>query len=193
MAFATPNTPNAKLHEIDIVKDWGPQMGNHDKIPSVISYSPTSRAGEQQWGASISPDAVTMVNTKLELDVQDNKSDELDLILQVLDGMNNLNFDHVAAAKGYPDYTWKVPEDIVTDYLTKVFQYLDEAVAHFGAELRAKIPVDIVLTVPVVSPLFFSFKPLNTECGGRHGHTWPKTPHIEQFGMLALMTKHFPT
>ena len=76
-------------------------MGNHDKIPSVYSYSPGSQAGEQQWGASLSPEAVAMVNTKLELDVQDNKSDELELILQALDGMHNLDFQHVKASQGY--------------------------------------------------------------------------------------------
>lgn len=127
-------------------------MGNHDKIPSVISYSPASPVGEQQWGYSLSPRAVTMVHTKLELDVQENKSDELDLILQVLDGIKNLHFDNVVKSKGYPAYTWKVPEDIVTDYLTKVFDYLEQAMSHFGAELNAQIPVDIVLTIPVVNP-----------------------------------------
>lgn len=138
------------LDEIDIVDDWGPQMGNSAKIPSVISYSPSSRAQEQQWGASISPDAITMINTKLELDLLDNKSEELDLILQALDGMNNLNFEHVKAAKGYPEYTWKGPRDIVTDYLTKVFQYLSLEIKNFSPEFSARIPVDIVITVPVV-------------------------------------------
>lgn len=157
VAFATPHTMKANLNDIEIVKDWGPQMGNHDKIPSVISYSPTSSVGEQQWGCSLSPRAVTMVHTKLELDVQENKSDELDLILQVLDGMKNLHFDNVVRSKGLPAYTWKVPEDIVTDYLTKVFEHLEQAVSHFGAELKAQIPVDIVLTIPVVNPHFSSF------------------------------------
>ena len=125
-------------------------MGNHNKIPSVYSYSPVSAAGEQQWGASLSPDAVTMVNTKMELDVQANKLDELELILQVLDGTCNMEFANVKKSQGYPEYTWKDPEEIVTDYLTKVFQYLNQAVKYFGSHLRAKIPVDIVITVPVV-------------------------------------------
>jgi hypothetical protein len=157
VALATPNTPNAELKEILLVSDWGRQMGNADKVPSVISYSPATDAAEQQWGSSLSPDAVAMVNSKLELDVQDNKSDELDLILQVLDGMKNLNFDHVKASKGYPDYTWKVPEEIVTDYVTKVFQYVEQRVSQFAAEMRTRLPVDIVLTVPVVSPALLSF------------------------------------
>lgn len=150
VAFATPRFDEAILDKISIVEDWGPKMGNHHKIPSVFSYSPASAAGEQQWGASLSPDAVTMVNTKLELDIQDNKLDELELILQVLDGTSNLGFDHVKASKGLPEYTWKTPEDIVKDYLTQVFEYLNQAVADFGSDLRAQIPVDIVVTVPVV-------------------------------------------
>lgn len=157
VAFATPNTTNANLSDIEIMNYWGPQMGNHDKIPSVISYSPAGPVGEQQWGYSLSREAVTMVHTKLELDVQENKSDELDLLLQVLDGMKNLHFDHVIRSKGYPAYTWKVPEDIVTDYLTKVFEYLEQAVSNFGPALKDQIPVDIVLTIPVVNPHFFSF------------------------------------
>jgi hypothetical protein len=125
-------------------------MDNDPKIPSVISYSPSS-GEEQQWGKSLSPDSVTMINTKLELDVQDNKTDELELILAVLEGMSNLNFQHVKASRGYPEYTWKNPEEIVTDYLTKIFQYLDKEVDKFSPQLRAQLPVDIVITVPVVS------------------------------------------
>jgi len=150
VAFATPKLDDANLDGISIVDDWGPKMGNSDKIPSVYSYSPASPAGEQQWGASLSPGAIAMVNTKLELDVQDNKLDELELILQLLHGTKNLGFEHVKASKGYPAYTWKTPENIVTDYLTKVFQYLNKALSNFGSTLRGQIPVDIVITVPVV-------------------------------------------
>ena len=136
-------------------------MGNHNKIPSVYSYSPASPAGEQQWGASLSPDAIAMVNTKLELDVQENKLDELELILQVLDGTGDLEFEHVKKSKGYPEYTWKNPEDIVTDYLTQVFRHLNKTLDHFGSSLRRQIPVDIVITVPVVWP---SILLLSTSC-----------------------------
>ena len=99
----------------------------------------------------MSPDALTMINTKLELDVQDSKIGELELILQVLEGMGNLHFDHVKAARGYPEYTWKTPEEIATDYLTKVFQRVDRVVEKFSPLLKTRIPVDIVITVPVVS------------------------------------------
>jgi hypothetical protein len=161
VAFATPKFDDASLDQISIVEDWGPKMGNHHQIPSVFSYSPASAAGEQQWGASLSPDAVTMVNTKLELDVQDSKLDELELMLQVLDGTKNLSFENVKASKGFPEYPCKSPEDIVTDYLTQVFQCLNQAIADFGPDLIAQIPVDIVITVPLVGP---SILLLSTSC-----------------------------
>ena len=123
-------------------------MGNMDKVPSVYSYSPAT-AGEQQWGASLSENAVAMVNTKLELDLHDIP-EELDIILQTLDGMKDLQFDHIQAAKGAPDFPYKGAEDIVTDYLTKVFAYLFRVVVKFSKELRDRIPVDIVVTVPTV-------------------------------------------
>lgn len=150
VAFATPRSDDASLEDIEIVTNWGSQMGNHNKIPSVYSYSPASSAGEQQWGVSLSPDAVTMVNTKMELDVQDKKLDELELILQVLDGTSNLEFAAVKKSRGYPEYTWKNPEEIVTDYLTKVFQHLNQSFEHFGSHLKARLQVDVVITVPVV-------------------------------------------
>src|SRR4051812_8621560 len=61
VAIATPDRNRANLSEIDVIKDWGPGMGNLDKVPSVISYSPSSGAQERQWGASLSPEAVAMV------------------------------------------------------------------------------------------------------------------------------------
>ena len=149
VAFATPQSAEANLHDIRVLDNWGKGMDNDPKIPSVISYS-SSTDGSQQWGKSLSPEAVTMINMKLELDVQDNKTDELELIIQALDGMSNLHFQHVRASKGCPEYTWKTPEEIVTDYLSRVYQCLDKEIEKFSPELRARLPVDIVITVPVV-------------------------------------------
>jgi len=141
------------LNEIDIVYDWGPDMLNTDKVPSVISYSPASEAREQQWGLSLSPDAVAMVHTKLELDVR-GTSEELDLVLEALDGMRNLHFQNIQASGSLPHYTWKRPESIAQDYLTKVYdafaEVLYERLQGFPDELKALMPVDIVVTVPAV-------------------------------------------
>ena len=151
VAIATPLGTRAALNEIDIVQDWGPRMGNHLKIPSVISYSLRSPAREEQWGTDLSPEAIAMVHTKLQLDVDDTSA-ELDLVLQALDGMQNLNVNYIIESRGAPKYTPKGPEDIVQDYLTKVFDYLLKTMAPFTEALRKTIPVDIVATIPAVSP-----------------------------------------
>jgi hypothetical protein len=129
-------------------------MSNAGKVPSIVSYSP---ANDQQWGANISGDSIAMVNTKMELDVQENKIDELELILQLLHGTDNLDFENVRKSRGYPAYTFKTPEEIVGDYLSEIFKHVnkffDEMIMTeaFGVNLKEKIPVDLVITVPVVS------------------------------------------
>lgn len=149
IAYAIHDNSRPELSNIRSIKDWGDDMSNDVKIPSVISYTPSTHKGEQQFGASLSPDAVAMVNTKLELEAQDTRLDELDLIIQVLEGTKDLNFEHVKRAQGYPDYTWKAPEDIVTDYLTKVFEHFERAMVDL-TEIKKNVPVDIMVTVPVV-------------------------------------------
>lgn len=115
----------------------------------MISYSDPTDSAEQQWGLSLSPDAIAMVHTKLELDFQ-TVFGELDLILESLDGMKNLNFAHVKASGGDPPYTYKSAEQIVTDYLTKVFEFLLQAVKKMTKTLRDTISTDIAVTIPTV-------------------------------------------
>ncbi|KAF2473069.1 actin-like ATPase domain-containing protein [Lindgomyces ingoldianus] len=151
VAYATPLGATCPLEKIDPITDWGEKMDNHDKVPSVISYSqPTRERKEAQWGSDLSPGAVTMVHTKLEL-VVGNVSEELDLLLQSLEGTKNLNFQHVRTStglRGNPEYPHKSPEEIVTEYLTKVFEYLEKVVKDFSEVLRRTISTDIVITVP---------------------------------------------
>lgn len=129
--------------------NWGSRMTNEPKIPSVISYSDPNN-GERQFGADLSASAITMINTKLELDAQDTKVEELDLIIHMLDGMKCLNFEHIKASKGMPEYTWKTPENIIQDYIARAFDPFWEA-TDYMAEIRTTAPVDIVVTFPVVS------------------------------------------
>jgi hypothetical protein len=124
-------------------------MGNHKKIPSVISFSQPTEAMEQQWGSDLSEDAVAMIHTKLELDVQ-NVAGELDLMIRALDGMKNFSFQYLRRAGVLPAYTDKSAEQVVTQYLSKVFEYLSRAIEKFSKVLRDQVPVDIVVTVPTV-------------------------------------------
>jgi hypothetical protein len=149
VAYAAPAGEIADLEEINVITNWGPQT-NHDKIPSVISYSLASDAAEQQWGADLSPDAVAMIHTKLELGLRDT-SDELDLVLKTLEGVGNLKFTHIKAIGPLPGYPCKKPERIVADYMEKVFDCVLESIAsRYSDEFRKQTPVDVVITMPAV-------------------------------------------
>jgi hypothetical protein len=148
VAYATPESGELPFEEIDLVNDWGPNMGNHYKIPSVISFSLSTEHGEQQWGCDLSENAVAMVHTKLELDPQ-TVSFELDLLLESLDGMKNLDFEQLKRVGARPAYTTKSAEQIVTEYLSRVFNHLTEYVEDLRV-YKDRVPVDIVVTIPTV-------------------------------------------
>ncbi|KAE8452931.1 hypothetical protein EG329_013203 [Mollisiaceae sp. DMI_Dod_QoI] len=147
VAFATPVGNRADLDEIEIIHDWGLRMSNRDKIPSVISYSLCGPEQEQQWGTDLSSDAIAMVHTKLQLDVNE-PSGELDLILQALDGMRNLDIQYIIDSKGVINYPHEGPEEIVEDYLKNIWRCVLNSIAHFTVAWRMAIPVDIVVTIP---------------------------------------------
>ena len=94
-----------------------------------------------------------MVHTKLQLDVG-STSNELDHILEALDGVHNLSFQYVKSTEGLPRHTLLGPEEIVKEYLERVYHYLigsnSDSLSDFEAELRARTPVDIVVTIPAV-------------------------------------------
>jgi hypothetical protein len=104
---------------------------------------------EQQWGSDLSEDAVAMIHTKLELDTV-TVAGELELLIQALDGMNNLSFQNLRQAGVLPAYTDESAEQVVTRYLSKVFLHLSAVIRNFSEELRKRVPVDIVVTVPTV-------------------------------------------
>jgi hypothetical protein len=128
-------------------------MDNIEKVPSVYSYT-KPKAKEEQWGNDFSSDAVNMVQTKLELDAQQSKLDELDMILHNLDGMHNLHFDYVEKSGGYPEFTANKPDVVVEDYMKKIFARVMEYLKDIPEVLRRSMPVDIVVTHPVVSGIY---------------------------------------
>jgi molecular chaperone DnaK (HSP70) len=151
VAFAAPKGGQSfSLEDIELVDVWGDRMDNHDKVPSVISFSAPSRAGEQQWGSDLSADAIAMVHTKLELDLQEVQG-ELDLMLHALQGMKDLHFDELKKVGALPAYTDQTAEQIVTVYLSRVFEFVSETISDFSRALLDRIPVVIVITVPTVS------------------------------------------
>ena len=121
-----------------------------EKVPSVISYSHP----DYEWGGALGENSIPIVHTKLELGLQ-SRLGELDMTLQVLDEMSDLNMDELLSIMrshdNVPVYSHKSPEDIVTDYLQKVFQHLEMEVNQFDPIERKYTATDIVVTVPTVS------------------------------------------
>lgn len=146
--MATTNSDDIELKDIEVLQKWSTKIGNHQKVPSLISYAKAFN-GEEQWASSISNNAITMVNTKLELEPQDSLFDELDLTLHTLKGTGNLGFEHLRKAGPEPAYTARSPTEIVTDYLSKVYECVSRTI-DVGQLNRTKTPVDLVVTVPVV-------------------------------------------
>jgi hypothetical protein len=126
-------------------------MGNHDKIPSVISYSPSKVGKEQQWGSDLSQNAVAVVHSKLRLHPNSN-SEELDHISRTLDVARSLSFQHIRNYQRRPlsHFAHKSDEEVVTDYLSRVFQHLLRAVDRFSDVVRETFSVDFVFTMPTV-------------------------------------------
>ncbi|OAL26658.1 hypothetical protein AYO20_09999 [Fonsecaea nubica] len=178
VAYATPNSNYLPLDEIDLMEDWGHNMGNHKKIPSVISFSPSTEAMEQQWGYDLSEHAISVVHTKLELDLQD-VSGELDLMLHALDGMCDFSFQHIKGAGAEHAFSDKSAERVVTDYLTRVFEHLLAAIANFSFSIRIRVPVDLVVTVPTewsYRAKNSTFRALTT--AGFNQHNFPKLASV---------------
>jgi hypothetical protein len=148
-ALATPVDNSTELDDIVLVTKWSDRMKNQDKVPSVISYS-KSPYGEQQWGSDISADALCMVHTKLELGI-DTTSNELDLLLKTMEGVNGLSFSHLKAVAPIPDFPTQLPQQIVADYIEKAFIAIINFIEkQYTAAFFQTTPVDIVMTMPAV-------------------------------------------
>lgn len=138
------------LSDILVLRDWSNSY-NDVKVPSAYSYTKTTSKAEQ-WGTSFSEDAEIMVHTKLELDAQESMLDEFVMILDNLDGMRDLSSDYVVSTLGNPDFTPKRPELVVLDYMKKVFERVWKYLQKYNQKLLLSLPVDIIITHPVVSP-----------------------------------------
>lgn len=149
VAYVALTGKSANLDNIKVVQDWGEHMSNDDKVPSVISYSKKSIKSQQQWGADLAKGSIAMVHTKLQLDV-DSTSTELDQLLESLEGMHYLGIQYIKNTEGPTRYTSRGPEEIVSDYLERVFNCFRKAASYFTEEWTKQAQVDIVATIPAV-------------------------------------------
>jgi hypothetical protein len=148
IAYGVVKTNNGEEHVEEFVCEAWPR-GNNQKVPSEISYS-AAPGGEHQWGFDIAPKSYKLVWTKLELDQQE-RPDELRLILRALDRMGNLDPEVSEADEFRPDATMD-PVDIVAEYLRQVREYIrDHPPADFHQSFLSTTPIDLVVTIPAVS------------------------------------------
>jgi hypothetical protein len=152
----TANLGHERDDPVKLVQDW-PGGVTSIKVPSEISYSPAT-SGASQWGGDFAPGSLKLVWTKLDLDRQE-RSEELNMILNALVGTNNLDFDLIQQSQGLPSYPAKDPVDIVADYLEKVRERLWHHLSQtYPPAVLEATRIDLVFTVPAVCSRRFSFQ-----------------------------------
>ena len=130
--------------------DWRGGGSVTDKVPSVISYD-LSPARYQQWGYSIDPSSTVFQWTKLELKRRSVK-DELDSLVELLDGLSNLRPDGLKDGVYPQRHYCKSATEVVEDFLMKVARYWRSSLSTTSQHLFANIPIDLVISHPAVSP-----------------------------------------
>jgi hypothetical protein len=156
--LAKTQSDHAKLNEIKVLQNWGSSGDdNNQKVRTMISYVKSS-TGETQWGSNVSDHATAMVNTKLELEPQPTRFEELELTLHLLRGTGNLAFEHLKKIGPNPAYSSAPPQKVVKDYLTHICEsackpesFRDVDMTKLG---ETSTPLDVVVTVPAVRLVF---------------------------------------
>jgi len=119
----------------------------------MISYIKSS-TGETQWGSDVSDHGTAMVNTKLELEPQKSRHDELELTWYLLKGTGNLGFEHLKRIGPDPAYTSAPPSQIVRDYLSHICESACKPGSFETVDMtrleETGTPLDVVITVPAV-------------------------------------------
>ena len=122
-----------------------------EKVPSEISYSKSPR-GCKQWGRDIDEASESVLRwTKLELEPRKRVS-ELKQLRETFKGLQLLGALHSDPATALENvHLGKDHGDIVADYLAKVARcWHDHFVSNLAATLH-NVPIDIIVTHPVVS------------------------------------------
>jgi molecular chaperone DnaK (HSP70) len=128
-------------------------MSNQQKVRTMLAYG---QFGMIQWGTEVDGNAVTLVNTKLDLGPRETRLDELESTLYFLRNTGGLSFAYIRKPKSNssPAFTPNSPTQIVTDYLTQIREAACREDGGIDLEqlARTNTPVDIVITVPVGWP-----------------------------------------
>jgi hypothetical protein len=139
---------NPRFEDLKVMRDW--PGASSEKVPSEMSYS-ASLKGCRQWGKSIDEDSFVLRWTKLELQPQ-KRVKELQQLSETLKGLSLLG-----ALNSDPDvaldnaHLGKDHGGIIRDYLKKVARYWYDHMAAELATVLKNVPLDIIVTHPVVS------------------------------------------
>ena len=144
---------NLTLKSVKLFKEW-PKKSSQ-KVPSAISYSPTKN-GCRQWGFDIDNESDVLQWTKLELEPK-NISKELDILKNLMQGLELVQKLHEGSSKGAPKQISKSSEDVVRDYLLYVMEHFYDSMTSgqlslegHGANTFKEVPVDVIFTHPSV-------------------------------------------
>ncbi|KAF2496481.1 hypothetical protein BU16DRAFT_581790 [Lophium mytilinum] len=143
----TPFTPR----DIIVYTSW--PGGEERKVPSTISYSECSCGNRcKQWGHNIDDDSLRMQWTKLELEPRSVQS-ELEVLRDLTRGLDLPMRLQQHQSVSAPRHLAKDAEDVVRDYLSKIARLWYQDIKATSTFALDRIPVDMVVTHPVVSPL----------------------------------------
>lgn len=144
MAYALPTASDGK--DVQIITDWPGNTGRNndflEKVPSSIVYQ--AENGDKNlrgdlWGYEVKPTHVNCSWTKLLLDrhVRPTEYDDKNLGATVEDGLFRLPAGKTAA-------------DVVTDYLSKLYEHCMKILSRHYAEFLTVTPIEFWLTVPAM-------------------------------------------
>lgn len=145
MAYALPTASDGK--DVQIITDWPGNTGRNndflEKVPSSIAYQ--AENGDKNlrgdlWGYEVKPTHVNCSWTKLLLDrhARPTEYDDRNLGATVEDGLFRLPAGGKTAA------------DVVTDYLSKLYEHCMKILRQHYAEFLTVTPVEFWLTVPAM-------------------------------------------
>lgn len=154
MQISSTSTTAPTANDVHLFTNW--PRKNTTKVPSVISYTPTT-AGNKQWGHDIADGSDVLRWTKLELRSQ-SRAVELE---RLLDTTRNLPFstrllrgggDHVGGeVMTVPLHLGLAPVDIIADFLGHVARWWHDELQKKTPRIWENVPVDLMVTHPGVS------------------------------------------
>ena len=131
-----------------VLTNW-PQK-EASKVPSVISYSPSSKRCKQ-WGYSIDDDSMVLRWTKLELRPR-HTIKELAVLRELLKGLKLVKElqDQDDLERGIPVHVTTKAKGVIRDFIGYIGRYWRENMISNGKFVLDEVPLDIVITHPAV-------------------------------------------